>query len=341
MATTVKYAGSAAAGGGAGTKGDPLTLAEIALFCAAGYELRILNDGTYSPAALTTFTDNGLGNPSAANRALILGWDDTTDTLVDVNNSSTWPVLDGTSVGAGGIISLVESFTTWVGLTFQNSPGFGLSASAPDHGVLAYCQFLDNATTGAILDQHWVVVGCLASGNVIGFSADVYTTWIDCISAGNSTSGWGPSSNYQRRINCVGYDNTTRGADDGFMSIAVGCVFDSCGDGLESSGMQVIRSIISNNTIGLDEDGTNGALSLLNRFYNNGTRVTGTMTVEDTYTTGDPQFTDESTNDFSSGDTSLHALYDALNQNGGADGTQGGGGGGGGLPITAPSGIAR
>lgn len=99
MATV--YSSHNAAGGGAGTIGDPYTLAELAAAVTAGNVGLIMATGTYTPSATTTFANSG----TSTSRVEIRGC------ASDGTDDGTVATISGGSLGGG-----VHGFTVTANL---------------------------------------------------------------------------------------------------------------------------------------------------------------------------------------------------------------------------------
>ena len=108
------YSSHNAAGGGAGTIGDPYTLAELATNVTAGNVGLVMATGTYTPSATTTFGNSG----TITSRVQIRGC------ASDGTDDGTIATISGSSLG-GGVhgLTVAGSFIEFGNLLITTCPG--------------------------------------------------------------------------------------------------------------------------------------------------------------------------------------------------------------------------
>lgn len=183
------YTSSTALGGGVGSYADPFTLQEAFDTATAGDEVRILNDGTYSPTA-TINVDTNQGTSSSP---IVFVGRNSADTAEEV------ATISGTSILSGSVIyfnfgNTAHSYVHIKKLKFDGSPAntdISTAYNVYNRGVywfdciftnsskyalgsgcyfcqLIRCQFINNSSLALFLFNNSLVIGCYFESNTSG-----------------------------------------------------------------------------------------------------------------------------------------------------------------------------
>lgn len=186
------YTSSTALGGGVGSYADPFTLQEAFDTAIAGDEVRILNDGTYSPTA-TIDVDT---NQGTATSPIVFVGRNSADTAEEV------ATISGTSILSGSVIffnfgNANHSYVHIKKLKFDGSPAstdiitannfnnrgvywfdcIFTNSSRYAHGDGCYqcqmirCQFINNASIALYGFRSSFLIGCYFEGSGSGTTA--------------------------------------------------------------------------------------------------------------------------------------------------------------------------
>lgn len=296
------YSSHNAAGGGAGTIGDPYTLAELATNVTAGNVGLVMATGTYTPSATTTLGNSG----TITSRVQIRGCaaDGTDDgTVATISGGSLGGGVHGItlsgsyvelanlrvtacpgtaihSTGANNRLRNVRMDTSANGFTqndfneatefieceFDNNTGYGYGGSVVSRGsaILRRCSIHDNGSYGTRM----AVVGSIS----------------DCLIFRNGSHG-------------VIIDLTNTGSQQ--LLIARSTIFNNTGNGIDLSvgtsipTLLVQQCIIASNTAyGFDYNTTNANIVQIVRcgFYNNTSGALNTGSLPSDCVTTDPGF---------------------------------------------------
>ena len=194
------YTSSTALGGGVGSYADPFTLQEAFDTAIAGDEVRVLNDGTYSPtvtidvdtnqgtvSSFVTFRGRNSGD-TAYEKATISGTSVLSGSPININFGNTSQsyvviqdiVFDGATSGN----PLIETNTFnsrgiwWVDCIFKNAPYYVYNGAWQIY--FSGCQFLDNASLTMFQVKESQVFGCYFENTGNFFQSDK-THYVGCV----------------------------------------------------------------------------------------------------------------------------------------------------------------
>jgi hypothetical protein len=307
--------GTQAANGGAGV--GPWTLAQaIAATPAAGDEIRIMADGTYSRSATWTCA---YANGTAAANIIITGAnssgtvDGTRPTIQASAGSITLLNITGSHIHAKRLIVDGNSQTSLTGLTVGANysratlchalgcsvKGLNLAASLNSAALIRCSATTCSGTCGIFVGSGGRAMFCEAYANTThGFQADLPGMLIYCIASANSgasSDGFNSSSVGYSADHCVSYGNGRAGFDvsgnNSFGTYLSNCLaYGNTGEGFTTDGVKSGAFLL--NCAG----GSNTAGNY------NATNLTANSVENFVTLTGDP-FTSAATGDFSINNT--------------------------------------
>jgi hypothetical protein len=186
------YTSSTALGGGVGSYADPFTLQEAFDTATAGDEVRVLNDGTYSPTA-TIDVDTNQGTSSSP---IVFVGRNSADTAEEVATISGTSILSGSVIYfnfgntshsyvhikklkfdgslASNDISAANALNNrgvyWFDCIFTNSSRYALGSGCY-FCQLIRCQFINNTSISLYNFKNSLVIGCYFESNHSGTNA--------------------------------------------------------------------------------------------------------------------------------------------------------------------------
>ena len=297
------YTSSTALGGGVGSYADPFTLQEAFDTATAGDEVRVLNDGTYSPtAAIDVDTNAG----AYGNEIVFRGRNsaDTAYEMATISGSSlplnahifdasanlntyTYMVFEDlrltATTGTGrGWTQLYNRcrFNVWRNCKFDNFPHYALYLG---YAVSFYdCEFHNNTLSIGGLRSSSVVSGCsFRDGGVGGSNNEGELVWVNCIFYNMSSRAHQTFSGSQIFISCT-FDNMQYAVYGGKTRAVINCLFSNC----------TTQAVNLDSTYNPADNSQ--LLFIGNYFYNNTSDISVTpnafMTANNTFAGSDPQY---------------------------------------------------
>lgn len=296
------YASHNAAGGGAGTIGDPYTLAELATNVTAGNVGLIMATGTYTPSATTTLGNSG----TVTSRVQIRGC------ASDGTDDGTVATISGSSLG-GGVhgITLSGSYIDLANLLVTTCPGTAVHSSGANSRLRnvrmtasanGFTQNDFNEATEFIECEFDNNTGYGYGGSVASRGAGVFRR----CSVHNNGSYGVRVSQVGRISDCLIFRNGSHGvildlSNSGSQQIAVvrSTIFNNTGNGIDlnagtsASTLLIQQCIIASNTAyGFDYNTTSANIVQIVRcgFYNNTSGALDTGSLPSDCVTTDPGF---------------------------------------------------
>ena len=295
------YTSSTALGGGVGSYADPFTLQEAFDTATAGDEVRVLNDGTYSPTAtIDVDTNQGTGTSP-----IVFVGRNSADTAEEV------ATISGTSILSGGLMNFnfgnsshshvyikklkfdgspastdmitANAFNNrgvyWFDCIFTNSSRYAY-ANGSWQCTMVRCQFINNASLALFGFKDGMLIGCYFEGNGSG-----------------TTTANGIFQCTSEFISCVFRNNGHIYSD---MRVFVNCTFDgnnSIGKAM-TAGVgkytRIVNCVFCNYTVqAIDAGSTDETYRIQGCYFYNNTSDSD-LTIDPTTNTlngADPQFT--------------------------------------------------
>lgn len=268
----IRYVSSAAAGGGDGsttaTSGGSgaWTFAEmLSATPAAGDEIRIMADGTYSRSATGTIA---YANGTAAANIVITGANSSgvvdgtrptiqasagSITLLSVTGSHIrvqYLVFDGNSQSSTTGFNSTNNYCRYRFLKAQNCTAYGLRCGGINSVSMGYSEATGCSGTAAIsADSSVLIFGCKAYANTTtGIRIDNSNAIIvNCLAynnTGGSSHGFLGNTVGVRCVNCIAFGNGNDGfnldSNNGFGSYLHGCI--AYGNSAEGFGTDGVKS---------------------------------------------------------------------------------------------------
>jgi len=267
---------------------------------AAGDVVFIMDSGTYTRTTAVSLTNNG----STAAYIVVAGIDNQNG----ANSNGGRPIIDLQDTGGvNGISVASNNVSWWENLDVRQA---GLAGVSIGDRNIAYNIFShDNGSDGFDVLGNAVVIFCdssLNAGN--GFFVSSGEIWY-CRSFDNSGDGFQTNGEAAHHFWCQAFDNTVDGFDCNHHSSNVSfCTADgNGGDGISYTatikGGFTFGNILSNNgAYGLNVGTPKLHMTLFNHFHGNTTAAkSGSGYLSADETTGDPDFTNAASDDFSLG----------------------------------------
>jgi hypothetical protein len=225
---TIYYVSHNAAGGGAGTVGDPYTMQEALDNVTAGNEIHAMNTGTYAPSAKYDIDTN---TPSASANIILKG--------VASNGDDDGTVI--TVDGSGITTNYIFHYNLVAGkFVFEN-----IRMTAATAGAV----HVDDGDAIGVWFVNCEIDNAAADGVYVSDSAAA-TFFYDCKIHGNGSEGIGQvatTRGIHGLLNCSIYDNTSDGVKSAQIRWIVDCLFyGNGGDGLDVTGTTAF--IVKNST---------------------------------------------------------------------------------------------
>ena len=296
------YTSSTALGGGVGSYADPFTLQEAFDTATAGDEVRILNDGTYSPTAtINVDTNAGTSTSPIVFRGRNSG--DTAYEMATISGSSLPTdshILDGTGNAS-------FTYTVFEDLRLTAASGLGAGWSQPSatcrgnawrncridnfpykamqlgFSVTFYnCEFHDNNVSLSGINGPSIVSCCtFRDGDAAGSNNSGAMIWYNCVFYNHSVWVHHSFSGSQHFINCT-FDGGAYAMRSGVVQTVMNCLFTN----FTTQALEI--------NAGYNPAVNQHILFVGNYFYNNTSDINSTpndfMTANNTFAGSDPLY---------------------------------------------------